>query len=78
MINVFNYYGLDWLAMGLSVLAVYLLGNKNRLGFITFMTANMLWIFVGFVLMQSAGIALGNIIFLVLNTRGFLKWQGQV
>ena len=31
-----KYYTLDWLAMALSLLAVYLLGNKNKYGFISF------------------------------------------
>jgi len=43
-----KYYALDWLATTLSLLAVYLLGNKNKLGFIIFSAANMLWIFLGF------------------------------
>lgn len=75
MIDLFKFYGLDWLAMGLSLLAVYLLGNQNKYGFLTFIAANALWIYVGIVLMQSYGIAIGNFVFLMLNSRGYLKWQ---
>jgi serine protease inhibitor ecotin len=34
-----KYYTLDWVAMILSLLAVYLLGNKNK---------NVTWVFLGF------------------------------
>ncbi|MEA5462059.1 nicotinamide mononucleotide transporter [Arcicella sp. LKC2W] len=70
-----KYYTLDWLAMSLSLLAVYLLGNKNKYGFIIFSISNALFIFLGFVLMNSFGIGLGNIIFLIMNIRGFLSWN---
>jgi hypothetical protein len=70
-----KYYTLDWLAMALSLLAVYLLGNKNKLGFISFSVANTLWVFLGFFLMNSLGIAIGNIVFLIMNNRGFFSWN---
>jgi 4-hydroxybenzoate polyprenyltransferase len=57
----FKYYTLDWIATSLSLLAVYLLGNKNKFGFISFSIANTLWIFLGFSLMNSLGIGIGNI-----------------
>lgn len=70
-----RYYGLDWLAMGLSLLAMYLLGNKNRMGFVTFITANALWVVLGLTLIQSYGIAFGNAVFLIMNVRGYAKWK---
>ena len=70
-----KYYTLDWLAMALSLLAVYLLGNKNKYGFISFSIANVLWIFLGFFLMNSLGIGIGNTVFLIMNVRGFISWN---
>lgn len=70
-----KYYGLDWLAMAASLLAVYLMGNKNRLGFISYILANALWIYLGIFRMQSFGISIGNIFFLFMNVRGYLKWK---
>ncbi len=70
-----KYYGLDWLAMVSSLLAVYLMGNKNRFGFISYMLANALWIYLGVFKMQSYGITIGNIFFLAMNLRGYLKWK---
>jgi hypothetical protein len=70
-----KYYGLDWLAMASSLLAVYLIGNKNRIGFISYILANVLWIYLGIFRMQSFGISIGNVFFLIMNFRGYLKWK---
>ncbi len=70
-----KYYALDWLAMASSLLAVYLIGNKNRIGFISYILANALWIYLGVFKMQSFGISIGNIFFLIMNLRGYLKWK---
>lgn len=73
----FKYYGLDWVAMATSLLAVYLMGNKNRVGFLSYIIANALWIYLGVFKMQSLGITIGNIFFLIMNLRGFFKWKSQ-
>ena len=72
-----KYYALDWLAMALSLLAVYLLGNKNKLGFISFSMANAIWVFLGFMMMNSLGIGVGNVVFLIMNIRGFISWNNK-
>lgn len=77
MTDLFKYYGLDWLAMLLSVIAMIILGNKVKWGFTLFMLANITWILLGFLLLNSYAIVLGNIIFLITNTRGFLKWNAE-
>jgi hypothetical protein len=74
MEEFFRYWGLDWLAMALSLFSVYLLGNKNRVGFLVFAASNSTWIFLGLTWMTSLGIAVGNTIFLFMNIRGFVKW----
>ncbi|OCB69766.1 nicotinamide mononucleotide transporter [Flavobacterium crassostreae] len=75
MANIFEYYLVDWLGISLSLLSVYLLGNKNKWGFIIFAISNVVWIFLGFVLMNSLGTAIGNAVFLVINIRGYINWK---
>lgn len=77
MTDLLKYYGLDWVAMLLSVMAMILLGNKVKWGFVLFMIANVTWILLGSVLLNSYAIVLGNVIFLITNTRGFLKWNAE-
>lgn len=70
-----TYDGLDWLGMALSLLAVYMLGNQNRYGFLVFAVANLIWVALGIWWMSSIGIAVGNGIFLVINLRGYFNWN---
>ena len=73
MEDIFRYYATDWLGMAATLFAVWMLGNKNKYGFVAFIISNILWIAVG-VLAQSSAIAIGNFIFLFINIRGFMKW----
>jgi ABC-type multidrug transport system permease subunit len=57
-----------------NVLAVWLLGNKNYIGFLVRMAANLAWIFLGFII-QSLPLILAAIIFFILIGRGFYKWK---
>ena len=70
-----NYYLLDWLAMILSLIAIYRLGKKNKYGFIYFALANLIWISLGFGPIGSFGIGIGNSAFLMMNIRGFITWK---
>jgi hypothetical protein len=69
-----HFYGLDWLAMIFSLLALSLLGQKNRLGFASFMVANICWLFVGW-LAPSIAIIIGNLVFFAANLRGYRRWK---
>jgi hypothetical protein len=40
---MFQYLGLDWLAMVLTFSAIYLLGNKSRVGFLIMILGNVHW-----------------------------------
>lgn len=68
------YCGVDWIAIALSLLAVYMLGNKNQYGFLVFAFSNIMWVFLGFSWMDSVGMAVGNIIFFIVNVRGYYSW----
>lgn len=69
-----HFHGLDWAAMLFSLLALGLLGQKNRLGFLCFMVANLCWLFVGW-LAPSVAIIIGNVIFFAANLRGYRRWK---
>ncbi|BDD03961.1 hypothetical protein [Aureibacter tunicatorum] len=77
MDKIFEYYLIDWIGISLALLAVYLLGNKKKLGFIVFAISNIVWMYLGFVMMNSIGTAVGNSIFLIINIRGYINWQNE-
>lgn len=69
-----QFYGVDWLATSCGLLGVYLLGSKNKLGFILFMLASLSWVTFG-ILTGSVAVIIGSSIFFFMHLRGFLKWS---
>jgi hypothetical protein len=68
-----HYNGIDWIAMFLTFSAIYLLGNRNRIGFVVMMLGNLLWCFIGFQA-GSYAMIIANLGFFSMNVRGFVKW----
>ena len=68
-----HYHGLDWLAMGLTFWAIYLLGNKSRIGFTVMMLGNLLWCVIG-LWAGSYAMVVANLGFFSMNVRGFVRW----
>ena len=73
---LFKYDGIDWLAMIMTFLALYYLGEKKRFGFIFGILASISWLTFG-VLVDSIANILANVIFIVLNLRGYANWKEQ-
>jgi hypothetical protein len=70
---VFKFYGVDWLAMFCVFLTMYLLGNKNKLGFVCAIIGCIFWIIYG-VMVDSIAQIIANLILIVINTRSLIKW----
>jgi hypothetical protein len=68
-----HYFGVDWAAMCLTFGAIYLLGNKNRGGFVVMMLGNLLWCLIGF-WAKSYAMLIANLGFFSMNVRGLMKW----
>lgn len=73
LLAAFEYYGIDWLATCCGLLGVYLLGNKNKIGFTLFMVASASWVTFGF-LTHSIAVIIGSSIFFFMHLRGFIRW----
>ena len=71
-----QYYGIDWLATVCGLTGVYLLGNKNKIGFLVFMAASLSWVMFG-VLTGSIPIVIGSSIFFFMHLRGFINWARE-
>ncbi|AZZ90280.1 PnuC protein [Hahella sp. KA22] len=71
-----RFYGVDWIAMLLTFVAVWQIGNKNKTGFWLMMLANVGWMMVG-IMGQSTAIFLANAVFLSMNWRAASKWAKQ-
>lgn len=69
-----QYYGIDWIAMTMSLLCMYFLGDKKRIGFIVGLIAGISWIYVNYVADIFPGVIL-NLVLIVLYVRGYIKWK---
>ena len=74
--NPLQYLGVDWLAMVFTFLAIWQLGNKNRIGFLVMMAGNSCWIAVG-VMTDSLAMIIANVIFFSMNARALVKWINE-
>jgi len=71
---MWTYYGLDWIAMGLTFGSIYLIGERRRLGFFWGMIGNCFWFAFG-CFADSPATLVANVVILLLNLRGYLKWS---
>jgi hypothetical protein len=72
--NYWQYYGIDWLAMVFTFSAIWLIGNKNKVGFMVMICGNSSWILVGY-LTESIALIIANILFVAMNVRAIIKWS---
>jgi hypothetical protein len=72
--QIFKYFCVDWLAIVSSFLAIYLIGNKNKKGFLAFMFSNICYAAIGF-LTDSIALIIGSSTFFITNLRGWLNWK---
>ena len=69
-----DYYGFDYLTATCVIVAMFMLGSKNKSGFILYCIASTSGIAFA-ILAKSPPIIVTNIVMIVLNIRGFLKWN---
>jgi hypothetical protein len=69
----FQYYGIDWLAMLMSLSVIFFIGDKKRYGFLIGIIGACAWIFTNYLAHVWPGVIL-NIILIGLYTRGYIKW----
>ncbi len=69
-----QYYGFDWLASVCNLLGMFLLGSRNKYGFVFCMLGSAGWLVVG-VFINSFPLIFGSSIFIILHVRGLLNWH---
>ena len=70
------YSGVDWLAMGLTLVAIYFIGNKSKSGFVLMILGNIAWVALG-VLSQSLAMIIANVLFAGMNIRAIYLWSEE-
>ena len=73
---MFEYYGLDWIDAIYTILGIYFLSTKNKLGFIL-NAVGAISGFILFIILNSYPFMVLNIILVGLNLYGYLKWKNS-
>ena len=71
-----EYYGFDYLTAACVILAMFMLGSKNKSGFILYSMASSSAI-VFAILAKSPPLIVTNLVMIVVNVRGFLNWNNN-
>jgi hypothetical protein len=66
---------MDYLAALIAITAAYVVGNKNRWGFLMFVVAEVCWILYVVLTKSAYGILICAVPALVVNARNFVKWS---
>ena len=60
--------------MGLTFGSIYWIGERRRMGFILGIVGNLFWFAFGY-FADSPATLVANVVILLLNLRGYLKWS---
>lgn len=70
-------YGLDWFIMLLNLYAYYLLGKKNKFGFILGLIGSILGIFMFTYFTISVAMIIMYSVFSILNIKNYIEWKNN-
>ena len=68
---------MDWIAAILELTGAYVVGNKNKWGFVLFFITSICWIIYVFTTKSTYGLLIVVIPCMFMNVRNFLKWQRE-
>lgn len=68
---------MDWIAGFFELLSGWIVGNKNKWGFILAIGCNLCWILYVFINRQTYGLLLVVIPAVCINTRNFMRWHKE-
>jgi len=69
---------MDWIASIFELFGLYIVGNKNKTGFLLNIIAGISWISYVVISESTYGLLLVVIPALIINSRNYLKWRKDV
>ena len=67
---------MDWIASALEILSKWIIGNKNKWGFVLALICCLAWGYVA-IDKEVYGLFLAIIPAIVINIRNFIKWNRE-
>lgn len=74
MEDLLIYYGVDWLAMILTFIAIYYIGEMRWIGLVIMIGGNACWVGMG-ILTHSVAMVVANVAFAFMNVLALYKWS---
>jgi len=68
---------MDWLAAAFELIGAWMVGNKNKNGFILIFFGCLTWVFVALTRPGVSGLLLVVLPALWINIRNYIKWKGE-
>ena len=68
---------MDWIAGILELTGLWIVGNKNRIGFLLNICCGICWIIYVFTTKSTYGLLVVVVPALTINTRNFIKWSNE-
>ena len=67
---------MDWILSGSTILGNFLIGRKNKLGWIVFTLAGFLWLYYALIYLHPAqyGLLPATLVNLVIGVTSYIKW----
>lgn len=65
---------MDLLAGAIELIAKWIVGNKNRYGFVLHLISGLLWSYIAFTT-KIYGLLIITLPSIIINIRNFLKWR---
>ncbi len=72
--DLWGHYGIDWVGAVLMLGSIYLLGQRQRIGFIVGAGATVAFIVFN-TMVDSMPMVVANVILLILNLHGWYNWS---
>ena len=60
-----------------ELLAAYIIGNKQKIGWLLEIVADIIWIYLGWVHKEIIGVWIICFPDLIISTRNYLKWEKE-
>ena len=68
---------IDWIAGIFELFGLYIVGNKNKIGFILNMCAGICWIAYVYLSSSTYGLLVVVVPALIINVRNYVKWSKE-
>lgn len=66
---------LDWIAGIFELLGIYIVGNKNKIGFLFAIACNILWVIYVLINKTTYGLLPVVLSAFIINIRNYRKWS---